>query len=309
MRSVPGGHFRRRARRSVFRGGGKPAYALSSLPPNSLGEQRGGPRPTSLLDRLRPHVLLTHGEIPLAMTRDIKHVAVDIGGMSMHSSCATTPCASNAPPRPHLHNFGYVRRYERGVRCGQRRRRAEHVDVHEFDRPQHVSHRQQRGSGRHSMCPSRKMENRGRTPTRRGGHMESGFESWIVREFRHPVPSEYQDFLCRGVAAAYAESSTPSRAYLVTGDGDEHEVSEWFPAARIPDIYRRCRAEGLIAEHLLPIFDSCGCVAASTATSARARTAAFSCRLLRATLTTPVRRTSTRSRSFSHGASRTCWQP
>ena len=91
--------------------------------------------------------------------------------------------------------------------------------------------------------------------------MESGFADWAVREFRHPVPSEYRDFLCRGVAAQ-AESVTPLRAYLVTADGDEYEVSEWFSAERIPDIYSCCRAEGLIAEQLLPIFDSCGCVAA-----------------------------------------------
>lgn len=91
--------------------------------------------------------------------------------------------------------------------------------------------------------------------------MESSFADWAVREFRHPVPSEYRDFLCRG-AVAQAESVTPLRAYLVTADGDEYEVSEWFSAERIPDIYRCCRAEGLIAEQLLPIFDSCGCVAA-----------------------------------------------
>ena len=91
--------------------------------------------------------------------------------------------------------------------------------------------------------------------------MESSFADWVAREFRHPVPSEYRDFLRRGAAAAHAAPVGPSRAYLVTGDGDEYEVSEWFPAERIPDIYRCCRAEGLIAEPLLPIFDSCGCVA------------------------------------------------
>lgn len=92
--------------------------------------------------------------------------------------------------------------------------------------------------------------------------MESGFADWVAREFRHPVPSEYRDFLCRGAAGAHAAPSVPSRAYLVTGGGDEYEVSEWFSAERIPDIYRCCRAEGLIAEQLLPIFDSCGCVVA-----------------------------------------------
>ena len=92
--------------------------------------------------------------------------------------------------------------------------------------------------------------------------MENDFAGWVEREFRHPVPGEYRDFLFRDVAAAHVEPVTPLRAYLVTGDGDEYEVSEWFPAERIPDIYRCCRAEGLIAEHLLPIFDSCGCVAA-----------------------------------------------
>ena len=92
--------------------------------------------------------------------------------------------------------------------------------------------------------------------------MESDFAGWIVQEFRHPVPIEYRDFLFQDAAAAHVEPVMPSRAYLVTGDGDEYEVSEWFSAERIPDIYRCCRAEGLIAEHLLPIFDSCGCVAA-----------------------------------------------
>ncbi len=92
--------------------------------------------------------------------------------------------------------------------------------------------------------------------------MESDFAGWVEREFRHPVPIEYRDFLFRDAAAAHAEPVMPSRAYLVTGDGDECEVSEWFSAERIPVIYRCCRAEGLIAEHLLPIFDSCGCVAA-----------------------------------------------
>lgn len=91
--------------------------------------------------------------------------------------------------------------------------------------------------------------------------MESGFADWVAREFRHPVPSEYRDFLCRGAAPAQLEPVVSSRAYFVTGVGDEYEVSEWFSAERIPDIYRCCRAEGLIAEHLLPIFDSCGCVA------------------------------------------------
>ena len=91
--------------------------------------------------------------------------------------------------------------------------------------------------------------------------MESDFVDWVEREFRHPVPGEYRDFLCRGAAGAHAEPVTPSRAHLGTADGDECEVSEWFSAERIPDIYRCCRAEGLIAEPLLPIFDSCGCVA------------------------------------------------
>lgn len=91
--------------------------------------------------------------------------------------------------------------------------------------------------------------------------MENDFAGWVEREFRHPVPGEYRDFLFRDAAAAHAEPVVPSRAHLVTGDGDEYEVSEWFSAERIPDIYRCCRAEGMIAEHLLPIFDSCGCVA------------------------------------------------
>lgn len=91
--------------------------------------------------------------------------------------------------------------------------------------------------------------------------MESGFADWAAREFRHPVPSEYRNFLCRG-EAVHAVSIMPSRAYLVTDSGDEYEISEWFPGERIPDVYRCCRAEGLIAEHLLPIFDSCGCIAA-----------------------------------------------
>lgn len=92
--------------------------------------------------------------------------------------------------------------------------------------------------------------------------MESDFVDWVEREFRHPVPGEYRDFLFRDAAAAHVKSVTPSRAYLVTADGDEYEVSEWFSAERTPDIYRCCRAEGLIAEQLLPIFDSCGCVVA-----------------------------------------------
>nr|WP_075576179.1 SMI1/KNR4 family protein [Olsenella timonensis] len=92
--------------------------------------------------------------------------------------------------------------------------------------------------------------------------MESDFAAWVEREFRHPVPGEYRDFLFRDAASAHVEPVAPSRAYLVTADGDEYEVSEWFSAERIPDIYSCCRAEGLIAEQLLPIFDSCGCVAA-----------------------------------------------
>lgn len=67
--------------------------------------------------------------------------------------------------------------------------------------------------------------------------MESDFAGWIVQEFRHPVPIEYRDFLFQDAAAAHVEPVMPSRAYLVTGDGDEYEVSEWFSAERIPDIY------------------------------------------------------------------------
>lgn len=91
--------------------------------------------------------------------------------------------------------------------------------------------------------------------------MENGFADWAAREFRHPVPSEYRDFLRRGGADAHAAPVMSSRAYLATDGGDEYEISEWFPVERIPDIYRCCRAEGLIAEHLLLVFDSCGCVA------------------------------------------------
>ena len=49
--------------------------------------------------------------------------------------------------------------------------------------------------------------------------MESDFVDWVEREFRHPVPGEYRDFLFRDVASAYAEpvlrGAGPSRSELL----------------------------------------------------------------------------------------------
>lgn len=80
--------------------------------------------------------------------------------------------------------------------------------------------------------------------------------SWVAREFGHPIPQDYLAFI------AARSPADRSRAHLVMGNGNEYEASEWFAPADIPAIYRNCRAEGLIAERLLPILDSCGCVAA-----------------------------------------------